>query len=130
MNKILSNTLFLVPARIFLAVMFIMAGISKISGFEGTQGYMQAFGIPGMMLPVVILAEIGLGILIVIGFQTRLAALLLAGFTLMAALVFHSNFDDQMQSILFMKNLAVAGGFLGLMVAGAGPFSLDNRAKS
>ncbi|WP_020405053.1 DoxX family protein [Hahella ganghwensis] len=130
MNKLLSNPLFLVPARILLALMFILAGISKISGYEGTQGYMEAFGVPGMLLPVVILTELGLGILIVIGFQTRLAAFLLAGFSIIAALIFHSNFDDQMQSILFMKNLAVAGGFFGLMVAGPGPFSLDNRGKS
>ncbi len=130
MNNLLSNTLFLVPARIFLAAMYIVAGFGKISGYEGTQGYMEAFGVPGMLLPVVILAEIGLGLLVLIGFQTRLAALLLAGFTLIAALIFHSNLSDQMQSILFMKNLAVTGGFLGLMVAGAGPFSLDNRGKS
>ena len=130
MNKLLSNPLFLVPARILLALIFILAGINKISGYEGTQGYMEAFGIPGMLLPLVILTEVGLGTFIVIGFQTRLAAFLLAGFTLISALIFHHNFDDQVQFLFFMKNLAIAGGFLALMVAGAGPLSLDNRKAS
>ncbi len=130
MNKFLSNPIFLVPARVLLALIFIIAGINKISGYEGTQGYMEAFGIPGILLPLVILTEVGFGAMIIIGFQTRLAAFMLAGFTLLSALIFHTNFDDQVQFLFFMKNLAIAGGFLALMVAGAGPLSVDSRKGS
>jgi len=117
----------LLAARVLLAVMFLMAGISKLgAGYEGTQGYMEAMGVPGALLPLVILLEIGGAIALVIGFKTKLAAVALAVFTVAAALLFHANFDDQMQSILFMKNMAVTGGFLTLISMGAGRLSVDN----
>lgn len=115
--------------RILLAHIFLLAGINKISGYAGTQGYMEAMGVPGMLLPLVILLEIGGAVALIIGWQTRWAAYALAAFSIAAALIFHSNFAEQMQSILFMKNLAMAGGLLILAVHGAGGFSLDrNRA--
>jgi putative oxidoreductase len=106
--------------------MFLMAGISKISGYAGMQGYMEAMGVPAMLLPLVILVEIVGALAIIVGYKTRIAAFLLAGFTVLSALLFHFNFADQMQSILFMKNIAVAGGFLFLVANGAGYYSLDN----
>lgn len=111
--------------RILIAAMFVMGGISKITGYAGTQQYMEAFGIPGWLLPLVIATEILGGIAIIVGWQTRLAALALAGFTALAALFFHSDFADQMQMLLFMKNMAVVGGFLFLFAFGAGALSLD-----
>ena len=85
-------------ARILLGLMFVVAGIGKLGeGYAGTAGYMESMGVPGALLPLVILTEIGAGLLIIIGLQTRLAALALAGFTLLAAIIFHSNFADQMQ---------------------------------
>ncbi|MGD8483817.1 MAG: DoxX family protein [Thioalkalispiraceae bacterium] len=116
-------------ARVLLSHIFILAGINKISGYAGTQGYMESVGVPGMLLPLVILLEIGAGIMILIGWQTRLAAYALAGFTAIAALIFHSNLAEQMQMILFMKNWAIVGGLLLLAVHGAGGFSVDNRGK-
>ncbi len=115
--------------RVLLALMFIMAGYSKIGAYEATVGYMAAYGLPGMLLPAVIALEIGAGLALVLGLFARWAALALAGFTLIAAAVFHADFSDQMQSILFMKNLAVAGGLLILAVYGAGRFSLDARRQ-
>lgn len=91
---------------------------------------MEAFSIPGLLLPLVILTEIGLGAAIIIGFQTRLAAFLLAGFSVISGLIFHFNLADQVQFIMLTKNLAIAGGFLALMVVGAGPLSFDNRSSS
>ena len=113
--------------RALLSAIFILSGVSKIGAYAGTQGYMEAFGIPGALLPLVIAFEIGAGLAIVVGWQTRLAALGLAGFSLVSAVVFHADFGDQMQSIMFMKNVALAGAFLLLVAQGPGHYALDNR---
>ena len=117
----------LLASRVLLALMFVMAGWSKIGGYAGTQGYMEAMGVPGFMLPLVILLELGGGLAIVLGLFTRSLSVLLAGFTLMAAFIFHYQPAEQMQMLMFMKNLSVAGGFLALAAAGPGAFSLDAR---
>ena len=116
--------------RVLLAIMFVVAGYGKIGGYAGTQGHMDSMGVPGMLLPLVIILELGGGLAIIAGWQTRIVAILLAGFTLLAAFIFHLDFADRMQSIMFMKNLAVAGGFLVLAAYGPGALALDNRAKS
>lgn len=117
-------------ARLFLAQMFLLSGIFKIGGYAGTQGYMEAMGVPGMLLPLVIALEIGGGLAIVAGWQTRLVSIVLAAFSLVAAAIFHNNLADQTQMIMFMKNIAIAGGFILLAVHGAGGYSWDNRTKS
>jgi len=116
--------------RILLAHIFLLAGLNKISGYSGTQGYMEAMGVPGMLLPLVILLEVGGALAVIVGWQTRWAAYALALFSIVSALIFHSNLSDQIQMILFMKNLAMAGGLLVLAANGAGAFSLDQRAKA
>lgn len=115
----------LLAGRVLLAAMFILAGWSKIGGYAGTQAFMEKMGVPGALLPLVILTELGGGLAILAGFQTRIVAVLLAGFTLIAGLIFHYQPADQMQMLLFMKNLSVAGGFLALFAAGPGRFSFD-----
>ena len=112
--------------RLLISAIFLTAGISKISGYEGTQGYMEAMGVPGVLLPLVIITEILGALAIIVGYKTRITAFLLAGFSIISALLFHANFGDQMQSILFMKNFAIAGGFLFLVANGAGYVSFDN----
>jgi putative oxidoreductase len=114
--------------RILLAVLFLMSGIGKIAGYEATAGYMSAMGVPAAMLPVTIVLEIAGAIAIIAGWKTRITALLLAGFTLVAAFIFHRNFGDQMQMIMFFKNVSIVGAFLMLMANGAGRYSLDARA--
>jgi len=114
-------------ARVLLSHIFILAGLSKITGYAGTQGYMESVGVPGMLLPLVILLEVGGGLAILVGLKTKLVSYALAGFTVIAAIIFHSNLADQMQMILFMKNFAIAGGFLLLAEHGAGNYSFDNR---
>ena len=114
-------------ARIFLGQIFLLSGFFKISGYEGTQGYMEAMGLPGMLLPLVILFEVGGGLAIVAGWQTKLVSMVLAAFTLVAAVIFHSNLSDQMQMIMFMKNIAITGGLMLLAIHGAGGYSLDSR---
>ena len=113
--------------RVLMAVMFIQAGISKMYGYAGAQGYMEAAGVPGALLPLVILLEAGGGLAVLLGLFTRWSALLLAGFCVLAALLFHLKPDDQMQMISFMKNITIAGGFLVLAGAGPGALALDNR---
>ncbi|MXS85994.1 DoxX family protein [Nitrosomonas sp. HPC101] len=114
-------------ARLFLAQIFLLSGIAKIGDYAGTQGYMEAMGIPGTLLPLVIALEAGGGLAIIVGWQTRLVAIALALFTLAAAAIFHNDFADQVQMIIFMKNIAIAGGFILLAVHGAGGYSLDSR---
>ncbi len=113
--------------RVLLAGLFIPAGFSKISGYEGTQGYMEAMGVPGMLLPLVILLEIGGGILLAVGYQTKLVSLALAGFCVLGAFLFHYQPAEQIQMILFMKNIAIAGAFLILLGRGAGAYSVDAK---
>ena len=115
--------------RVLIALLFLLAGINKIGGYAGTQGYMEAMGVPGMLLPLVIVLEVAGAIAIILGWHTRLVAFLLAGFTLLSALIFHRALGDQMQFILFMKNVAIAGGFLFLVARGAGEWSLDGRRE-
>jgi putative oxidoreductase len=116
--------------RLLIALIFVFSGIGKIGQYAGTQAYMDSMGVPGFLLPAVIALEILGGLAIILGWHTRVAAFLLAGFSLLSAILFHSNFGDQMQMIMFLKNLALAGGFLMIMSLGAGPYSIDNKNGS
>lgn len=116
--------------RFLLALIFIMSGLNKIGAYEVTQGYMDAMGVPGGLLPLVIALEVLGGLAILIGYQAKLVALALAGFSVMSAVLFHADFSDQMQMMSFMKNLTIAGGFLIIVAHGAGSYSLDNRRKA
>jgi len=117
-------------ARILLAQLFLMAGIHKITAYTGTQGYMEAMGVPGMLLPLVILLEVGGGLMLVLGWKARWAAAAMGVFSLISAAIFHHNLADQMQMIMFMKNLSIAGGMFVLAVHGAGALSLDERNRA
>jgi putative oxidoreductase len=116
--------------RVLLASIFLISGIVKIGSYAATAGYMSAMGVPGALLPVVITFEVLAAIALIVGWKTRLTAFLLAGFTLLAGLVFHSNFADQMQTIMFLKNIAITGGLLMLVANGAGALSLDRKAAN
>lgn len=122
----------LLVARVLMSVIFITAGWSKIGGYAGTAGYMEAMGVPGALLPLVILTELGGGLAILLGFQTRLVSIALAGFCLLSGYLFHfvavTGADaaaDMTNQIMFMKNVTIAGGFLALFAAGAGAWSVD-----
>jgi putative oxidoreductase len=119
------NNAIVLIARLMLAHIFVLAGVGKITGYAGTQGYMESMGVPGALLPLVILLELGGGLALIIGLLTRWVALALAGFCVASALIFHMNWSEQTQMIMFMKNVALAGGFLLLYVQGAGAFSVD-----
>lgn len=123
----LIQTLSAPAGRFLISLIFIISGFNKIANFAGTQAYMESAGVPGILLPLVIAVELLGGLAVVFGWHTRVAAFLLAGFSLVSAVIFHANFGDQMQMIMFMKNLGLAGGFLMIVALGAGPYSLDNR---
>jgi putative oxidoreductase len=113
--------------RVLIAWIFLRSGLDKIGGYGPTQAYMEATGVPGALLPAVIALEVLGAAAIIAGWRTRLVAALLAGFSLVAAVLFHHVPGDQMQSILFLKNVAIAGGFLVLVARGAGNWSFDAR---
>jgi putative oxidoreductase len=110
-----------------LALIFVIAGVGKLSDPVGTAGYMQSMGVPTLLLWPTIALELLGGIAIAVGFKTRYAAFALAGFSVLTAIIFHSNFAEQMQSILFLKNIAMAGGLLLLAVGGKTAYSVDKR---
>lgn len=118
--------------RVLLAAMFVLAGIDKITGFEGTAGYIASVGLPfaELLTVVTIAVEIGAGVALIVGFQARIAALLLAGFTLAASVLFHNFWaipaeQAYIQQLMFMKNLSVAGGLLMIVALGGGALGLS-----
>ena len=128
---IISNSNYVAPAgRVLIAFMFVMSGLNKMNNYSNTVGWMEAMGVPGNLLPLVIVLEVLGGAAIMIGWQTRIAAILFSAFSVMSAAIFHADFSDQNQMIHFMKNVSIAGGFLFLIVQGAGTYALDNRARA
>ncbi len=133
MNKITLNALDL-AGRLLLVALFLPAGIAKLTGFAGTVGYISSVGLPlpSVAAALAAVVEIGGGLALLFGFGTRLAALALAAFTLVASFFFHAYWAvpaDQafMQQLLFFKNVAVTGGLLALAAHGAGGWSVDAR---
>jgi putative oxidoreductase len=123
----MNSTIIHFAGRILLSLIFIVAGFGKLTATAGTAGYMQAMGVPTFLLWPTIALELLGGIALLVGYRTQYIAWALAAFTLVAGLIFHNNFADQIQSIMFMKNLAITGGLLILSVAASNPFSLDSR---
>ncbi len=128
MNKL--NPVFSLAGRVMIALIFVLAGLSKISAIEGTQGYMEAMGLSGILIYPTILFEVGAGLAIIVGFRTRIVALALAGYSLVIAFIFHNQLGDQIQFMMLMKNVAIAGGLLFLVRTGAGELRLDNRRSA
>ncbi|MDC0179377.1 DoxX family protein [Candidatus Pelagibacter sp.] len=122
----MTNILDLV-ARVFISLIFLLSGINKIGNYEGTVGWMESIGMPGILLIPAIILEIVAPMLIMIGYKVKISAALLSVFCVATAIIFHSDFSDQMQFISFMKNIGLAGGFLFIVVNGAKDFSLDKK---
>ena len=115
--------------RILISALSLLNGIFKISNYDGTIGWMESFGMPGILLIPAIILEIAGPVLIIIGYKTKLAAGLLSLFCIATAFIFHNDFANQMQLTSFLKNIALAGGFLILFINGAKSISLDNKFK-
>ena len=122
----MTNILDLV-GRVFISLVFLLSGINKIGNYEGSVGWMESFGMPGIFLIPAIILEIVAPILIIIGYKVKIAAALLSVFCIITALIFHTDFSNQMQFVSFMKNIALAGGFLFLVINGTKDFSLERK---
>ena len=116
-----------VVGRIFLSTIFLIEGMNKIFNYEGTIEYMENFSVPEYLAIPAIIVEILFPLLLIVGYQTKISALVLAIFTLATALIFHTDFTNQMQLTSFLKNFAIAGGFLIIFVNGAGKYSIDHK---
>ena len=114
-------------ARILISALFLINGIFKITNYDGTLDWMEGYGMPGVLLIPTIILEILGPILIIIGYQTKITAAFLSLFCLATAVIFHNDFSNQMQLTSFLKNIALAGGFLFIVVNGSKKFSLDNK---
>jgi putative oxidoreductase len=121
------NPFFSLGGRVLMALLFLLGGLGKFGNLAGTSAYMESAGIPGFLALPAAAFELVAGLLIVIGFQTRLVAVVLSGFCVVTAIIFHTNFAEQVQLVMFLKNLGLAGGFLLLARDGAGAFSMDSR---
>ena len=124
----MTNILDLV-ARILISALFLLNGIFKISNYDGTVGWMEGFGIPGILIIPAIILEIVGPILIILGYKAKIAAGFLSLFCLATAIIFHNDFSDQMQLGSFLKNIALAGGFLFIFINGTKDFSLDKKFR-
>ena len=122
----MTNILDLV-ARILISALFLLNGVFKISNYDGTVGWMEGFGIPGILIIPAIILEIVGPILIILGYKAKIAAGFLSLFCIATAVIFHNDFSDQMQLGSFLKNIALAGGFLFILINGTKDFSLDKK---
>jgi len=121
------NTVSAPIGRLLISFIFLMSGLNKISNYANTSGWMESMGVSSSLLPLVIIIEILAAIAIILGWKTKIAAFLLAGFCILSGLIFHNDFSNQVKMIMLMKNFAIAGGFLILVVNGPGNFSLDKK---
>ena len=113
--------------RILITALFLLSGVFKISNYDGSVDWMESFGIPEILIiPAIILEVIG-PILIIIGYKARIAAGCLSLFCIVTAIIFHNDFSDQMQFTSFLKNIALAGGFLFIVVNGTKDFSIEKK---
>ena len=119
-----------VIGRIFLSALFLFNGIAKIFDYEGTIEYMENFEVPGYLISPAIIIEILFPILLIIGYKTRLSAIVLASFTILLAVIFHTDFSSQIQLTQLLKNFAIAGGFIIIFVYGPDKYSIDYMLKS
>ena len=122
----LSNSLDLI-GRLFISSIFLLSGINKIRNYEGSHDWMESLGVPGVLLIPAIVLEVVAPILVIVGYQVKISAALLSLFCISTAIIFHTDFSNQMQFVSFFKNIGLAGGFLFLVINGAKDFSLDKK---
>tara|TARA_B110000967_G_C18795357_1_gene515464 strand:+ start:418 stop:804 length:387 start_codon:yes stop_codon:yes gene_type:complete len=116
-------------ARIFISSLFLLSACSKVLSYSGTENWMEEFGVPGFVLGPTIVLEIILPLFIILGYQTRLASIILALFSIATAMIFHQDFTNQIQIIAFFKNIGLAGGFLFLAINGPKDWAIDKKKK-
>jgi putative oxidoreductase len=123
------NSILDLVGRILISSVFLISGFNKINQYDGTVKWMESFGVPGILIIPAILLEILGSIMIIIGFKTQVIAIFFSIFCITLAIIFHSDFSNQMQIVSFLKNFALAGGFLFLAINKPGKISLDKKLK-
>ena len=113
--------------RIFLSTIFLIEGFRKLIFREQTIEFMEAYGVPGILFIPSVIVEILFPLLIIVGYKTKLASLVMILFILTVTIIFHTDFSNEMQLIAFLKNIAITGGFLINLVRGAGKYSIDHK---
>ena len=116
--------------RLLLSALFLIEGFGKISMQENVMMYMEDYGVPGILFVPAIILEILFPLLLIVGYKTKWAASVMALFTLTVAIIFHTNFGEEMQMMFFLKDIAIAGGFMIIIVYGPSKISLDHYFKS
>ena len=116
--------------RIFLSALFLIEGVGKLFAQEQVITYMEDYGVPGILFVPATVVEILFPLLLIVGYKTRLSAIVLAAFTILLAVIFHTDFSNQMQLTQFLKNFAIAGGFIMIFVYGPDKYSIDYMLKS
>ena len=115
--------------RIFISAVFLLSAYNKIFNYDGTVTWMEGYGVPGFLLWPTIILEIILPVLVIIGYKTKISAILLAIFSITTALIFHFDFSNQMQVIALLKNFGLAGGFIFIAINGPKDWALDKENK-
>ena len=115
--------------RLFLSTLFLIEGIGKISTQEGVVMYMEVYGVPGILFLPALVVEILFPLLLILGYKTKWVASVMALFTFAVAIIFHTDFSEGMQMMLFLKDIAIAGGFMIVVAYGPGKISLDHYFK-
>ena len=115
--------------RIFISALFLISAFNKIFNLEGSMSWMEGFGLPGFLIYPAIVMEIVLPVLVIVGYQARIAAGILASFCLLTAFIFHFDFSNQMQLVSFLKNIGLAGGFLFIVANGTRDWAVDKEKK-
>ena len=113
--------------RILISALFLINGVFKISNYDGSVDWMESFGVPGILIIPAIMLEIIGPIMIIVGYKAKIAAGFLSLFCILTAVIFHNDFSDQIQFTSFLKNIALAGGFLFIVVNGTKEFSIDKK---
>ena len=124
----MTNILDLV-GRIFISALFLFSAVNKILNLDGSMSWMEGFGVPGFLIFPAIAVEIILPVLVIVGYQARIAACILAIFCLMTAFLFHFDFSNQSQLVSFLKNIGLAGGFLFIVANGTKDWAVDKEKK-
>ena len=124
----MANVLDLI-GRIFISALFLISAFNKIFNLDGSMGWMESFGVPGFLIFPAIAIEIILPVLVIVGYQARISAGILAIFCLITAFIFHFDFSNQSQFIAFLKNIGLAGGFLFIVANGTKDWSVDREKK-
>ena len=115
--------------RILISSLFLISAYNKLFSIDGTMGWMEGYGVPGLLIYPTIVLEIILPLFVIVGYKARISSALLAIFCILTAFIFHFDFSEQIQLILFLKNISLAGGFLFIVANGTKDWSIDRKKK-